>query len=198
MTTPNREAMLKDRSRARLALLVAGTLLVALAGYTGFRLYPSIGGGSGSGAALVGVAAATGFAAFFSPCSFPLMLTMLGRQAGSDTGRSRLRPALRFALAASIGASAFVVGFGMLLSIGGGAIARQITFTSGPGRALRIAVGLLLITMGLAQLGRIRIPFFRLAVLATPIERRRRTSDNPDRFSNHVLYGFGYLIAGFG
>jgi cytochrome c biogenesis protein CcdA len=179
-------------------LLVAGTLLVALSGYIGFRVYPSIGGDSGFGAALVAVAAATGFAAFFSPCSFPLMLTMLGRQASSDTRHGRLRPALRFALAASIGAVAFIVGFGVLLSVGGGTIARQITFTSGPGRALRVAVGLLLITMGLVQLGRIRIPFFRLAALATPIERRWRESEHPDRFTNHVLYGFGYLIAGFG
>jgi hypothetical protein len=52
--------------------------------------------------------------------------------------------------------------------------------------------------MGFVQLGRIRIPFFKLAALATPIERRWRTAENPDRFSNHVLYGFGYLIAGFG
>jgi cytochrome c biogenesis protein CcdA len=198
MTTPEREATLRGRNRARFSVLVAGTLLVALAGYIGFRVFPSIGNGSGSGAALVGVAAATGFAAFFSPCSFPLMLTMLGRQADSETGHRRLTPALRFAFAASLGAVAFVVGFGVVLSLGGGTVARQITFTSGPGRALRVAVGLLLITMGFVQLGRIRIPFFKLAALATPIERRWRTAENPDRFSNHVLYGFGYLIAGFG
>jgi cytochrome c biogenesis protein CcdA len=144
------------------------------------------------------LATATGFAAFFSPCAFPLMLTTLGRQADTGTGYTRLKPALRFALAASIGAVAFLVGFGLLLSLGGEGIARQVTFTSTPGRALRIAAGTLLITMGLVQLGKVTIPFFKLSTLATPIDRKRNKKGDPDRFFGHVLYGFGYLIAGFG
>jgi cytochrome c biogenesis protein CcdA len=192
------ETLQKRRGQARLGLVIAGTVLVALVGYVGFRLFPTLGDGTETGAALMALAAAIGFAAFFSPCSFPLMLATLGRQAKAGTGRSRLKPALRFALAASIGAVAFLMGFGLLLSLGGEGIARQITFTSTTGRALRITAGTLLITMGLVQLGNVTIPFYKLSNLATPIDRHRTEKGNPDRFSSHVLYGFGYLIAGFG
>jgi hypothetical protein len=193
-----REAQQKRRSQTRFGLVVAGTALVALLGYIGFRVFPNLGNGNETGAALMALAAATGFAAFFSPCSFPLMLATLGRQAQVETGQSRLKPALRFALAASIGAVVFLVGFGLLLSVGGEGLTRNVTFTSATGRALRIAAGILLIAMGLAQLGKVTIPFFKLSTLATPIDRRRTNDGHPDRFFSHVLYGFGYLIAGFG
>jgi cytochrome c biogenesis protein CcdA len=193
-----REALQKRRGQTRFGLVVAGTLLVALVGYLGFRLLPTLGDGSETGAALMALAAATGFAAFFSPCSFPIMLTTLGRQANTRTGRARLKPTLRFAAGASIGAVAFLAGLGLFLSLGGGSISRQVTFSSTTGRTLRIAAGLAIITMGLVQLGKVRIPFFKLAKLATPIDRKRAGNADPDRFFSHVLYGFGYLIAGFG
>jgi cytochrome c biogenesis protein CcdA len=191
-------ALQRRRGQVRFGLIVAGTVLVALLGYVGFRIFPKLDSGTETGAALMALAAATGFAAFFSPCAFPLMLTTLGRQADAGMGYRRLKPALRFALAASIGAVAFLVGFGLLLSLGGEGIARQVTFTSPTGRALRIAAGALLITMGLVQLGKITIPFLRLSTLATTIDRRRNNDGDPNRFFGHVLYGFGYLIAGFG
>ena len=113
-----REALQKRRGQTRFGLVVAGTLLVALVGYLGFRLLPTLGDGSETGAALMALAAATGFAAFFSPCSFPIMLTTLGRQANTRTGRARLKPTLRFAAGASIGAVAFLAGLGLFLSLG--------------------------------------------------------------------------------
>ena len=197
--TLERDAQLKKATSTRIVVLTAGTVLVAIAGYAGFRLYPSISDGSGSGAGLMAVAAATGFAAFFSPCSFPLLLTVLTRQETLRPDRRKVQPALRFAAGASIGALGFVLGLGLLLSLGGGAIARQVTFESVAGRTLRIAVGLLLIVMGLVQLRRIRIPFSRFAAIAEPIQRRRLAYASQGRLSSsHVLYGFGYLIAGFG
>lgn len=193
-----REALHKRRGQVRFGLVVAGTLVVALVGFLGFRLFLQLGMGTETGAPLMALAAATGFAAFFSPCSFPLMLTALGHQAESSTGRRRLKPTLRFAFGASIGAFAFLTALGLFLSLGGGSVASQVTFTSAAGRTLRVAAGLLIITMGLAQLGKIAIPFFKLSRLATPIDRRRASGGDPDRFLNHILYGFGYLIAGFG
>jgi cytochrome c biogenesis protein CcdA len=192
------EALQKRRGQVRFGLVVGGTAFVALLGYVGFRVFPELGNGTETGAALMALAAATGFAAFFSPCAFPLMLATLGRQADLGTGYTRLKPALRFAFAASIGAVVFLVGFGLLLSLGGEGIARQVTFTSTTGRALRATAGALLITMGLVQLGKFTIPFFKVSKLATPIDRRRIQKGDPDRFFSHVLYGFGYLIAGFG
>lgn len=41
--TPEREALLRGRRQARIGLLIAGTGVIALAEYVGFRGYPSIG-----------------------------------------------------------------------------------------------------------------------------------------------------------
>ena len=190
-----RDALLRSRGRARWGLLIASTLVVGLAGYVGFRLYPTIGPGTGLG--LLVVAAATGFAAFFSPCSFPLLLTLVARQT-AEAGSGRVRSGLWFASGASVGATVFLLGFGLLLSLGGGAVADQITFTSASGRVLRVVVGVVLITMGSVQLGTVRLSFSRLASLAAPIQRRRSATGDGDSFRNHVLFGFGYLVAGFG
>jgi hypothetical protein len=40
--------------------------------------------------------------------------------------------------------------------------------------------------------------FSDMSALATTIDRRRSKESDPNRFFGHVLYGFGYLIAGFG
>ena len=180
-----------------MGLLVIATLVVALAGYIGFRVFKQFDVGAATGAGLVVVAATVGIAAFFSPCSFPLLLTTLTRQA-SASPEHRGRAALRFAAGASIGAVAFVIGFGLLLSVGGGVIARQFGFDSAQGRILRVVVGTTLIVMGLVQLGRIRIPFSNLSRLTQPIDRRRAELGNERRFTSNILYGFGYLVAGFG
>ncbi|MFQ5967046.1 MAG: cytochrome c biogenesis protein CcdA [Acidimicrobiia bacterium] len=180
-------------------LLTVGTVGIGLAGYMGFRLYPTFDVGAGTGLGLLVLAAAAGFAAFFSPCSFPLLLTLLGRQVEQriQTG-GRLRSAVRFATGAAIGASLFVLGLGVLLTAAGAQIASQLTFTAGPGRAVRVVVGVLLVVLGLAQLGFLRVPFGRIAGLAAPIERRHAAFRDRDSFSRHVAYGFGYLLAGFG
>lgn len=194
---PDPELLKRSRLRARMALLVAATLVVALAGYVGFLVFREFDVGAATGTGLIIVAATVGIAAFFSPCSFPLLLTTLTRQSASTPER-RIREALRFATGASIGAVAFIATFGLLLSIGGGAIARQFTFDSLQGRTLRVIVAVVLILMGLVQLRMIRIPFASLSRLAGPIHRRRAASTDESRFSNHVLYGYGYLVAGFG
>ncbi len=195
MTETEAKAALRNRGRARWALLTAGTLLVGLTGYGGFRLYPTIGPATGLG--LLVVAAAAGFAAFFSPCSFPLLLTLVARQA-AEKGSHRIRSAFRFATGASLGATAFLLGFGLLLSLVGATVTDYITFNSTLGRVLRVVVGLVLIVMGLVQLGKVRLSFSRVASLAAPIERRRSETGERQWFLNHVLFGFGYLMAGFG
>ena len=195
--TTDREQLKRSRLRARMTLLVVVTLIVGIAGYVGFRVFRQFDVGGASGVGLIVVAATVGIASFFSPCSFPLLLTTLSRQAATDSDH-RMRGALRFAAGASIGAVAFVGAFGLVLSLGGGVIAQQFTFASTQGRILRVVVGVFLIVMGLAQLGRVRIPFGNLAQLAQPIDRRRAAIGDETKFSSNILYGFGYLIAGFG
>ncbi|MDT8305317.1 MAG: hypothetical protein RRC07_05225, partial [Anaerolineae bacterium] len=59
--------------------LVIAVLLLALAGYAGYVLYPRFALPAASGAGLLLLAAAAGLASFFSPCSFPLLATLLAR-----------------------------------------------------------------------------------------------------------------------
>jgi cytochrome c biogenesis protein CcdA len=195
--TTNREELRRSRLRARMTLLVVVTIIVGVAGYIGFRVFRQFDVGGATGIGLIIVSATVGIASFFSPCSFPLLLTTLSRQAATDP-QHRMRGALRFALGASIGAVTFVAAFGVVLSLGGGVLASQFTFASTQGRILRAVVGLFLIVMGLAQLGKIHIPFGNLAQLAQPIDRRRAEIGDETKFTSHVLYGFGYLVAGFG
>jgi len=195
MTTDRRELKM-SRLRARMALLVVVTLVVGLAGYVGFRVFRQFDVGAATGAGLIVVAATVGIAAFFSPCSFPLLLTTLTRQ-GAAEPQHRRRGAFRFAAGASIGATAFVAGFGLLLSLGGGAVARLFSVDSPQGRILRIVVGIILIVMGLVQLRVINLRFSSMTRLAEPVDRRRAAIGDETQFSSHVLYGFGYLAAGF-
>jgi hypothetical protein len=65
-------------------LLTFAVGLVALAGYGGSVLYPRFDLPAVAGAALLGLAAAAGLGSFFSPCSFPLLVALLGRAPGGD------------------------------------------------------------------------------------------------------------------
>ncbi len=194
--TTDRDELKQSRLRTRMALLVIITLVVGFAGYVGFRLFRSFDVGGATGVGLVVVAATVGIAAFFSPCSFPLLLTTLARRA-TTSPEHRARDTLRFATGASVGAVAFIVGFGLLLSLGGGAIARLFSFDSAQGRILRVVVGIVLIVMGLVQLPVVDLHFSAMTRIAEPIDRRRAAIGDETRFSSHVLYGFGYLAAGF-
>ena len=74
--------------RLKYALLATGVALLGLAGYVGYVAYPRFHLPSVAGAALLALAAGAGVAAFFSPCSFSLLLTLLAREAASS-GPSR-------------------------------------------------------------------------------------------------------------
>ena len=177
-------------------LLFAATITVGLAGYVGFRVFRQFDVGGATGIGLAVVAATVGIAAFFSPCSFPLLLTALTRQITAEP-EHRTSGALKFASGASIGAVTFVAGFGLLLSLGGGAIANVFSIDSAQGRILRVVVGVVLIVMGLVQLRVINIRFSGMTRLAEPVDRKRAAIGDETKFSSHVLYGFGYLAAGF-
>jgi hypothetical protein len=60
-----------DRSAGvRYGLLAVAVVVVGLAGYLGYVVYPRFDLPAVEGAALLGLAAAAGIASFFSPCSF--------------------------------------------------------------------------------------------------------------------------------
>lgn len=185
----------------RYAGLAVGTAAVSLVGYLGYVAYPRFDLPAGTGAGLLVLAVGAGVASFFSPCSFPLLVSILARApASEDKASTRLSPqaAVRFAAALSLGASAFLLAAGAGIAAGGSALFSDVTFTSATGRTIRITVGFLLIGLGLVQLGRLRLSFRRLEPALHGHLRRQAALRRRRPILGFTLFGFGYVLAGFG
>lgn len=184
------------------ALLALVVVLVAVAGWIGFLLYRRIGLPEAEGAALLVLASFAGVAAFFSPCSFPLLATLLSREAGADRPgdrSARTADALRFALALAVGAAVFLMLVGLVVAAGSGGLLRGVTFGSTPARVIRALVGVMLIVLGLIQIGVIHAPWFhRVDVLVRPLQRGQAELRRTSAMGGYALFGFGYILAGFG
>jgi cytochrome c-type biogenesis protein len=176
----------------------------SLVGYVGFVIYPRLDLSAGVGIGLLILAAAAGVASFFSPCSFALLVGMLARPVNDrsgDGGRAlRTRDSLVFASALSLGVVAFLALLGTVIAVGGEALVKDVTFSSTAGRALRIGVGAFMIFVGLIQLGRVQVSLRRFEpTMQAFLRRQRRGRTRTERpFLRFVLFGFGYLAAGFG
>lgn len=179
--------------------LVLATVLVGLTGFAGFALFPGLDLPAGVGAGLVALAAAAGVAAFFSPCSFGLLVTMLARPlgGGEGTGRPSGR-AVRYASALSLGATAFLMVLGAVVALGGDALVGNVTFDSTSGQVLRIVVGAGLVIFGLVQLGVLRVDLRRFEPATHGFLRAQAKLRRRRPFAGFVLFGFVYLLAGFG
>ena len=190
-----------SRFSATYAVLAFGTAAVGLVGYSGFVLYPSLDLPAGTGAGLLLLAAGAGVASFFSPCSFPLLVSILARpiaiEAQGEGGRP-IRKALGFAAALSLGAATFLALLGVAIAFGGGALFEDVTFTSTTGRVLRIVVGALLILLGLIQLNRLPISFRRFEPAMHGFLGRQAKLRRGRPLAGFAIFGFGYLLAGFG
>lgn len=185
-------------------LLALGVVALALAGYVGYELYPRFDLPAVQGAGLFLLAAGAGIASFFSPCAFPLLVTLLARETGASSDvpsvmqRGDLRRALRFAAALSVGAAVFLLIGGLVVAAGGHALFAGFVFTSTEGMVLRAVVGALLILLGLVQLGVLPSRLHAVEKVARPLlrvqarERRRRAT------LGFGVFGFAYLLAGFG
>lgn len=185
------EVTARRRSRVRFAATALGLVVVGVAGYLGFVAF--VGSDRTVAAGMMVLAAGTGFAAFFSPCSFPLLLTFLTRRS-VDSPSAALLSALRVAAGAALllGAVAAVI------AAGGSAVGGVVEFDSPTGRLFRAGVGLLLIGFGLrqARLWGVRMRWLdRVAGVSARMFDPGRVT-NPAR--GDVVYGFGYLLAGFG
>lgn len=183
-----------------LALLVLG---LGGVGYAGYALYPRFGLPAADGATLLTLAAAAGVASFFSPCVFGLLVSLLvGRGGRSDAPEGHrgpgMRDALSFATGFSLGASVFVLATGAVIGLGGAGLVAGVTFTSAAGRGLRLAVGVLLALLGLVQLGLLPSPFHRVAAWVLPLRRHSAQQRRRRPLWAHAVFGFVYLLAGFG
>lgn len=186
--------------RIRYVLLAVAVALAGLAGYIGYVIYPRFDLPSVSGVGLFVLAAGAGVASFFSPCSFPLLLTLLAREArGRQSRGDRLRSVLTFASAFSVGAMAFVLALGALIGLGGRGLASSVTFASTTGIAIRISVGSLLVILGLIQAEVLPVSFHDAADRFTePLLQRQASFRRTHPVPGFAAFGFAYLIIGFG
>lgn len=186
-----KESQAVRKTRVRFAANALGVLVVGMAGYLGFVSFAGTDRGIGTG--VVALGAVTGFAAFFSPCSFPLLLTFLTRK--SSESRSA---AVISAFRVGIGAAALLASVAVAVAGGGTALTSIVAFDSVAGRVFRFAVGAMLVAFGLRQAQLVR---FRMPWLDT-VARSAGTTFAPSRVKSaalgDVVYGFGYLLAGFG
>lgn len=188
-----------SRDAVRYALLTAAIIVAAVGGYAGYVLFPRFDLPAVTGAGTLLLAAAAGFAAFFSPCSFPLLATLLARHTGvgGSTGR-RLGRATAFAAALAVGASVFVLAVGVLFALGGRSVAGAVTFTSTAGRTIRILVGLLLLILGAVQADKLAVSFRRFEPAIHGALKRQARLRRRHPVAGTAAFGFGYLAAGFG
>ncbi|MBW3561905.1 MAG: heavy-metal-associated domain-containing protein [Actinobacteria bacterium] len=188
-----------SRGAGRYALLAVGVLAVALAGYLGYVLYPRFDLPAVEGVAVLGLAAAAGVASFFSPCSFPLLLAILGRQAAARSdGEGTSAAPLVFGGALAAGAGTFLLIAGLVIAAGGGTLFAQVTFASTAGITIRAVVGVVLVLLGLVQLGVLPSPFHAVEERVRPLLRRQAQLRRERPVVGFAAFGFGYVLAGFG
>lgn len=181
------------------AWLAAALVGVTIAGgYAGFLAAARLDLAGRTGAGLLALAAVTGAAVVFSPCSFPLLVTLLGGANRDDSIPRRRSEGFRSALAIAVGAAAFLLVAGVVVGMAGEGLASVVGFSSTGGRLLRGGVAAVLVGAGLIQLGVITVPLSRLAVVARPLERRRIAAAEDHRRIAQVVYGFAFVLAGFG
>lgn len=180
-------------------LLASSIGVLALAGYAGYILYPRFDLPAATGVGLLVLAAGAGIASFFSPCSFPLLVTLLAREAGTDRERGRMQRSLGFATALALGATLFLILIGSSIALGASALFEGVTFTSTVGRVTRLVIGVLLILLGLIQIGVIRAAFGDgMHTVTSPVMRRQAKLRREHPTAGFGLFGFIYILAGFG
>ena len=182
---------------SRYVVMLLGFLLLALVGFIGYLIYPRFDLPVVSGFSLWLLAAAAGIGSFFSPCSFPLLITLLARSIDKDQDRSLSR-AIQFGSSLALGASLFLLLTGAGIALGAGAIFRQVTFTSAAGRIIRISIGFLLVLLGIAQVGVFPLKFDKIAGLGHGIQKQQARLRREHPVLGFGLFGFGYILAGFG
>jgi cytochrome c biogenesis protein CcdA len=192
----------KPRENVTYAVLVLVVVLIGIGGYGAYALYPRFNLPAVDSVGIAVLSLAAGIAAFFSPCSFPLLATLLIREmvrSGKPAARrSAWGRALAYPAALSLGALGFLALTGSVIAAGGQALVEGVTFTSLAGRIIRTLAGSLLILFGFAQLDRVRLPFSRVASVAYPLLQSQARIRRRAPVAGFAIFGFAYLIAGIG
>ena len=175
----------------RFIWLAIAVLLLSLIGYLGYVVYPRF-SLPAVGTGFIVLAVMAGLASLFSPCSFPLLLTILSREASSN---GRL---IRASVAFTVGMALFLLLTGVALSLGAGQWISAVTFTSTSGRLLRLGVGVVLISFGFWQVQGKSLTFSWLNRALAPLWNKQAQLRRQRSTISYGLYGFGYTLAGFG
>lgn len=173
-------------------VLLSLAVLLTLGGYGLFWWF--VGSGGQIGVPLFLVAVVAGVAAFFNPCTFPLLPLFLTRTVEELTGR---REILRRGFAAAFGLIAFNLLLGFSIAVLGAAFGASLAATSDQPnpyvRFLRGAVGFLLVILGFTHMtGRGPITNLFARFHRNPPAHRR------EGLRNYFGYGFGYTLLGIG
>lgn len=185
------DTALRQRTLARFVATALGVVVVGVAGYLGFVAF--VGSDREAAAGALVLAAGTGFAAFFSPCSFPLLLTFLTRRSTKSK-----RAAMLSSLRVAGGAVILLAVVAVVIAVGGSALVRVVEFDSAAGRVFRFTVGLVLVVLGLRQANVLRLRMRWLDWIAGASGRLLDPSKVRSQPGRDFVYGFGYLLAGFG
>lgn len=185
------EATTRRRARVRLGATALGVTVVGIAGYVGSFVF--VGSDRGAASGVLVLAAGTGFASFFSPCSFPLLLTFLTKRSVNGP-----RAALVSALRVATGASVLLATVAMAMALGGTVLGAVVQFDSILGRLFRLGVGLALVLFGLRQASLWRLHMRWIHRIADSSARWFDSQPLASPGRRDVAYGFGYLLAGFG
>ena len=201
-------ASVKDRGAVNASIIFAilAVFLLALGGvgYLGFLAFVK---GllaprefAAYGLLLTTLAAAT--ASFFSPCSFTVLPSYIAfAGSGEDFGRVRkFRNALQRGLVAALGVVTAVALLGVLIGSLGTGVGADLSITgsdpSTAARAIRIAIGAFVLSMGLIHILGLsqRIPLLgRISSLAIQAE-----GDGGSSLRSTYAYGAGYVLVGIG
>lgn len=177
-----------------------GIFMIAFMGYGAYALYPRFDLNQ-KDLSLPLLAIVAGSASFFSPCSFPLLATLLARESGIKeygASSSSIQRAGLFAGALAIGASLFFVVMGIGLAFGASTLFASVTFTSSIGRFIRLGTGILLIVLGLMQLEKLPNRLMFVADFASPLMRYQARYRQQSPTLGFFILGFAYPIGGFG
>jgi hypothetical protein len=92
---------------------------------------------------------------------------------------------------------AFLVLLGALIGLGGRGLVGSVTFTSPLGVTVRIAVGALLVALGLIQSGVIPVSFHGVDRVMRPLTEAQARLRREHPVGGFASFGFAYLIIGF-
>jgi cytochrome c biogenesis protein CcdA len=184
------------------AAFVLTVVLLGVVGYAAYLIYPRFNLPAVDTVGLFGLSIAAGIASFFSPCSFPLLATLLIRETRAEHSaadqRARFGKAFQYASALALGATVFLALTGGIIAAGGQSLLEGVTFTSSAGRSIRAVLGMFLVVLGLIQIGVLRAPFHRLASLARPLLVAQAHTRRRVPTIGFAIFGFAYVFAGFG